>query len=140
MNICGSYRLYKYDTSNKTINLIVESLDLNRCILKISKVQLNTFDYILSANTKGSIHFWDISKYVENSEVESTFTPKYEHCLHQSGINCFDWLNLENNYGLLATGGDDQSLILSVFHCKDTLTLKSSVSTCVHCSQVTGNF
>lgn len=122
------------------MNLIEQSFDLNSCILKVLKIQLNTFDYVLTTDTKGYIHFWDISKYVENSEVKSSFTPRYKHCLHQSGINCCDWLDLKNKYSLLTTGGDDQSLSLSVFHYKDTLTLKCNVSISVHCSQVTGNF
>lgn len=123
------------------MDLIEESLDFNNnCILKILKVQLNDFHYILTADTKGYVQFWDISKYTANSEVKTNFIPKYNHCLHQSGINCCDWLELNTEYSLLSTGGDDQCLCLSVFNYKNTVTLICNVSISVHCSQVTGNY
>ncbi|XP_025209201.1 WD repeat-containing protein 6-like isoform X2 [Melanaphis sacchari] len=131
-------RLYNYDTNNKTLSLIEDNLDCNSCILKILHVQLNIFHYILTTDTKGFVNFWDISKYIDESDIELTFIPKYRHCLHQSGINCCDWLKIENNYGLLTTGGDDQRLSLSIFHYEDTVTLLCNVSICIHCSQVTG--
>lgn len=122
------------------MSIIKESLDCNNCILKILKIKLNIFHYVLTADTKGFIKFWDISKYIENSDVESssTFIPKYKYQLHQSGINCCDYLELEYNFGLLTTGGDDQCLNLSVFHYKDTVSLLCNVSISIHYSQVTG--
>jgi len=113
-------------------------LDCNNCILKILPVQLNSFHYVLTTDTKGFVNFWDISKYVDNSNVDLSFTPKYRHCLHQSGINCCDWLEIENNYGLLTTGGDDQRLSLSIFHYEDIVSLICNEFIPIHCSQVTG--
>lgn len=115
-------------------------MDCTYCILKILKIKLNMYHYVLTADTKGFINFWDISKFIENDELQSTsiLTLKFKHHLHQSGINCCDYLELENNYGLLATGGDDQHLNLSVFHYKDTVVLLCNVSISVHSSQVTG--
>lgn len=134
------YRLYNYDIDNKTLSLIEESLDCTYCILKILKIQLNMCYYVLTTDTKGFIHFWDVSKYIDNGDLKSTstITPKFKHKLHQSGINCCDYLELENNYGLLATGGDDQHLNLSIFYYKDTVVSLCNVSISVHCSQVTG--
>jgi len=120
------------------LNLIEDNLDCNNCILKILLVQLNSFHYVLTTDTKGFVNFWDISKYVDNSDVDLSFTPKYRHCLHQSGINCCDWLEIENNYGLLTTGGDDQCLSLSIFNYEDTVSLICNEYICIHCSQVTG--
>ncbi|XP_029345448.1 uncharacterized WD repeat-containing protein C1306.02 [Acyrthosiphon pisum] len=131
-------RLYNYDTNNKTLSLIEDNLDCNNCILKILFVQLNSFHYVLTTDTKGFVNFWDISKYVDNSDADLSFTPKYRHCLHQSGINCCDWLEIENNYGLLTTGGDDQRLSLSIFHYEDTVSLICNEYISIHCSQVTG--
>lgn len=132
--------MYNYDINEKTLSLIEENLNNTNCILKILKIKLNTFNYIITTDTKGYVNFWDISKYIENIKEESTYTPTYKHRLHQSGINCCDWLELDNMNSLLATGGDDQSLKLSIFHYKDTVTLLYNVSISVHCSQVTGNF
>lgn len=120
------------------MTLIEDNLDCNNCILKILHVQLNNFHYVLTADTKGFVNFWDISKYIDESDVELNCIPKYRHCLHQSGINCCDWLEIENNYGLLASGGDDQRLSLTIFQYEDTVTSLCNVSICVHCSQVTG--
>lgn len=121
------------------MSLIEESFDCNNCILKILQVQLNLFHYVLATDTKGYVHFWDISKYIENNEVESSCTPKLKHRFHQSGINCCDWFELKHFNSILATGGDDQCLNVSLFHYKDTVTLLCNVSISVHCSQVTGN-
>lgn len=110
----------------------------NNCLLKIINVKLNSYNYVLTTDTKGYVHFWDISKYIDNCDLETIFVPTYKHCLHQSGINCCDWLELENNYCLLATGGDDQCLSLSVFECKDRVEQLFSYSISVHSSQVTG--
>jgi len=126
--------------NNKALCLIKESMDCNNCILKILKVQLNISHYVLTTDTRGCVHLWDVSKYIDNNKVESSLTPKYKHRLHQSGINCCDWLELENEYGLLITGGDDQRLSLSVFYYKDLVKLFCNVSISVHCSQVTGDF
>lgn len=138
--IFKNYRLYNYNANNKTLNLISDSLNCKNCILKILKVQICTSEYILTTDTKGYVSFWDISTHIDNSKAKSTTCiPKYKYCLHQSGINCCDWLELENEYSLLTTGGDDQSLRLSVFHHLDSLTLLCKVSLVVHSSQVTGN-
>lgn len=132
-------RLYSYSISDKTLNLIEESLDCDNCILKIIKIHINTSNYVLTTDTKGCVKFWDLSKYIENSEINSVFTPKFKYRLHQSGINCCDWLKLENEYGFLATGGDDQCLILSAFCYKhNDMMLLCNVSISIHCSQVTG--
>lgn len=120
------------------MSLIEDKFDCNNCILKILNIQLNICHYVLTTDTKGYVNFWDISKYMDNTDKELIFTPKYRHCLHQSGINCCDWMEIENNYGLLTTGGDDQYLSLSVFYYKDTVTLLCNVSISIHCSQVTG--
>lgn len=120
------------------MSLIKESLDCKNCILKILNVQFNSFHYVLTTDTKGYVNFWDVSKYIENSQV--AFMPKSKYCLHQSGINCCHWLEFEDNFSLLATGGDDQCLNLSVFHHKDILTLLCNVAITIHSSQVTGNF
>lgn len=132
--------MYNYDTNEKTLSLLEENLDNTYCILKILKIKLNTFHYIITADTKGYVNFWDISKYIENNHEEFATTPKYKYRLHQSGINCCDWLELQNMNALLATGGDDQSLKLSIFHYTDTITLLCNVFISVHCSQVTGSF
>lgn len=96
---------------------------------------------MLTTDTKGCVNFWDLSSYIiENGKTNSVFTPKFKYCLHQSGINCCDWLKLEYEYGLLTTGGDDQCLSLSAFHYKDTMTLLCNASISIHCSQVTGIF
>lgn len=119
---------------------LIEDLDCKNCILKVLNIQSNNVHFVLTTDTKGFIRFWDISKYIETSNVKSTFTPKYKHRLHQSGINCCDWLQLKNNYSLLTTGGDDQSLSLTIFHSEDIGTLVCNASISLHCSQVTGNF
>ncbi|VVC31561.1 Hypothetical protein CINCED_3A019551 [Cinara cedri] len=136
----GTIRLYRYDISNKTLNLLLQSLNYNCCMLKMLKIQINNNDYILSTSAKGLVFFWNISElnYERLEQTSLDIKPVYQYNLHQSGINCCDWLELENKYYLLATGGDDQNLKLSVFQCIVNVIFKCDVSVFVHSSQVTG--
>jgi hypothetical protein len=66
--------------------------------------------------------------------------------IHQSGINSFDWLHLQGDKYLLATGGDDRALVLSLIRIISP-TLRENMQgevvvqwrdDCAHASQITG--
>ncbi|XP_050428277.1 uncharacterized protein LOC126838155 [Adelges cooleyi] len=133
-------RLYNFNVDSKILCPIIESADCNNCILKVLKAQIHMTHYILSMDTRGYVLFWDISVCINNnSESLSNILPVYKNSFHQSGINCCDWLKLENEYNLLTTGGDDQCICLTIFRLEnDTVVLGCTSSITVHNSQVTG--
>jgi hypothetical protein len=66
--------------------------------------------------------------------------------VHQSGINSFDWLLMKGDKFLLATGGDDRALVLSLIQiksptCQENMEAEVLLqwrNDCAHASQITG--
>jgi hypothetical protein len=66
--------------------------------------------------------------------------------VHQSGINSFDWLLLKEDKFLLATGGDDRALVLSLIQitsptCQENMEAEVLLQwrdDYAHASQITG--
>jgi WD40 repeat protein len=107
-----------------------------RCILKVSLIKTESFRHVaLTMATDGKVAFWDLTTCVEelicskhrNSchtasadksdntpVVRGSFKPFSFVKIHQSGINSFDWIQLPGDKYLLATGGDDRALVLSL--------------------------
>lgn len=80
---------------------------------------------VLTMNTDGKLRFFDftdmISKIHEdaNSGNQNILNfddiPFAEFSLHQSGINCFDLKDMNENEYLLVTGGDDNLVNVTYF-------------------------
>ena len=104
--------------------------------MKVSLIKTESFRHVaLTMATDGKVALWDLTTCVEEligskhsihchaaSAVTSNNTPVVASGLkpfsvikiHQSGINSFDWIQLPRDRYLLATGGDDRALVLSV--------------------------
>ncbi|XP_055587128.1 WD repeat-containing protein 6-like [Uranotaenia lowii] len=90
----GSYNLHPTD-----------EVYYGKCFLRLAKLMISGRSVILTMATDGLICFWD----AENAEK-----PLYQVEHHSSGINSFDIWQLPREAGfLLATGGDDQSVVVS---------------------------
>jgi len=107
-----------------------------RCILKVSLIKTESFRHVvLTMATDGKVALWDLTSCVEEligskcsihchaasadagnntPVVASGLKPFSVIKIHQSGINSFDWMQLPRDRYLLATGGDDRALVLSV--------------------------
>lgn len=89
----------------KTLKLIQEIEYPGYCILKILFVNWMHQEFIVTMATDGKVTFWELKSY----------TVLYQQSIHQSGINSYDFVITNNNCLLLATGGDDATLSLSLF-------------------------
>lgn len=137
----GFLRLFKLDKNNDLkieINLV--ALELNgKCILNVTSIQYGEENYIiLTMDSEGKVQLWSFLSDI--CKVHSIISWK----LHENGINSYDVMVLEDDTFILATGGDDNSLKLTLFTIS-TVSDKLNANKIdiwenktVHCAQITG--
>lgn len=104
----GFIRRFAYDDCTSTIAFDSAAF-YGRCILHVHRLPSNDRrhdDVLLSMATDGRICFWNLNDF-------DTTKPFYELNHHDSGINSFDVLVEEDSSVYIATGGDDQSIVIS---------------------------
>lgn len=116
---------------------LVHETNYGRCILHMTKLSLGTGTILLTMATDGNVCFWDASNLAE---------PFYHLKHHASGINGFDLKPLASDgQFLLATGGDDQKVVVTRFHLStgaqgkiSFFRQRSVVGDELHIAQITG--
>jgi WD40 repeat protein len=129
------HRIFGFDTLHNELRLVGKYSFHKRCILKVSLLETQNFRHVaLTMATDGRVALWDLTTCVEvlvNSEHSDSSCASADYSdngpavadshkpfsfvkIHQSGINSFDWLQLQGDKYLLATGGDDRALVLSL--------------------------
>lgn len=103
----GLIRRFVYDDRASTIALDSAVL-YGRCILHVHRLHSKSTDddVLLSMATDGRIVFWQLNAF-------GTEKPFYELTHHDSGINSYDVLTEDDGSVHIATGGDDQSVVIS---------------------------
>ncbi|KFB53646.1 AGAP004545-PA-like protein [Anopheles sinensis] len=132
----GFLRVYNINSTNDQWSLepVCETF-YGRCILKVISVVMHGKSLFITMATDGYLCFWDASNTVE---------PFYRHRLHSSGINSVDFKCVNSDMLQFATGGDDQSLAVSLFKItlvEDKFQVELIHSLCenyLHTAQVTG--
>lgn len=105
----GYVRCFQYANDMISLN---KSLFYGRCILSTHHIVIDGQNILLTMATDGLIQFWSLDDFHEHSS--SIFTLQH----HESGINSFDVLAHDENLIYLATGGDDQAIVLSLLEIK----------------------
>ena len=101
--------------------------------MKVSLIKAESFRYVApTMATDGKVALWDVTTCAEEligskhsirchatsadntPVVASGLKPFSVIKIHQSGINSFDCIQLPRDRYLLAAGGDDRALVLSV--------------------------
>uniref|UniRef100_A0A182SGY8 tRNA (34-2'-O)-methyltransferase regulator WDR6 n=1 Tax=Anopheles maculatus TaxID=74869 RepID=A0A182SGY8_9DIPT len=98
------YQLALPDDGPVSLSLVKEML-YGRCILKLTAVEVNEKSIFVSMATDGLLCFWDTAFSGE---------PFYRHRHHSSGVNAVDVKQIGKEKFLFATGGDDQSVAISL--------------------------
>jgi WD40 repeat protein len=162
------YRIFGFDTHCSELRLVGKYSFHDRCILKVSLIQTDSLRHVaLTMATDGKMALWDLTTCVEElvgSEhsdsvcaasasssvnrpvVSDSHRPFSFIKIHQSGINSFDWLQLQGDKYLLATGGDDRALVLSLIQIISPTAHENMQAEvvlqwrddCAHASQITG--
>eukprot|EP00062_Callorhinchus_milii_P006138 gi/632946816/ref/XP_007888745.1/ PREDICTED: WD repeat-containing protein 6 [Callorhinchus milii] len=127
----GGVRLFMMDEGQKKILLLAESFYHQRCVLKVEtfKHQPTTGQsgsvFLCSAATDGRIVFWDLTHTIERARREQSICDKVHQpwelgapCFalksHQCGINSLQVRAVGGERYLVASGGDDNALHVSV--------------------------
>lgn len=113
----GYLRQFYYD---KRSILLITSTFYGRCILSVYQFFFNKQNYLLTMATDGKICFWNLNRFKETSK------PFFELSHHDSGINSFDVLLFDDENRLyVATGGDDQAIVISMLRITENSSLNN---------------
>lgn len=114
----GFIRTFKYTNGSITLDT---STFYGRCFLNVYHFKFNDFNYLITMATDGLMAFWTLDDFNENSQ--SFFNVQH----HDSGINSFD-IFINSNEMYIASGGDDQAIVISILQLKAKLNGKLSIS------------
>lgn len=109
----GYLRQFSFNSTSNEITS-VNSIFYGRCILHTYYFNDDDHKFLLTMATDGNICFW---KLAADNSIESKPFHRLKH--HNSGINSFDIVSMDNRF-FIATGGDDQSTVVSSFVLKQT--------------------
>lgn len=101
----GYIRQFKYFQNKITL---IDAIFYGRCILNIFHFKWKSQNYLLTMTTDGKICFWSLENFTSSS------VPFFELRHHDSGINSFAFMKIdENGRFFIATGGDDQAIVIT---------------------------
>lgn len=140
----GYLRILSWSAESKF--KVENSIEYNRCILKVYSFMHRGNLIVLTMATDGVVNFWDFSYLLPDGKNRAvTSKPFTQWRIHQSGINSFDIKQIDSHEYLFATGGDDNLISLILFrinlHENGDLSseiLKNVNSSDSHYTQITG--
>jgi WD40 repeat protein len=139
----SAFRLFIFNQILNSLTLISITSFNTSCVLKI----MNIFTtHIITASSDGTLKIWSLLENLfENLSIDPlvdnqmNLNSVFEMRFHESGINSLDVIQLNDVY-LIASGGDDNSLILSLLksynNCLNRICFVEEKY--VHSSQITG--
>lgn len=104
----GYVRQFSFNLAKNQITA-VNAIFYGKCLLHTHYLSYENNKYLLTMATDGSICFWQI-----NADNSMDGQPFHQLKHHNSGINSFDIVLAKNRF-FIATGGDDQSTVVSSF-------------------------
>uniref|UniRef100_A0A182N9V6 tRNA (34-2'-O)-methyltransferase regulator WDR6 n=1 Tax=Anopheles dirus TaxID=7168 RepID=A0A182N9V6_9DIPT len=133
----GFIRIFQLSANNGLFTLTLENETFyGRCILKVVSAEVAGTSLFITVATDGYLCFWDVSYPNE---------PIYRYRHQSSGVNAIDLNQVGGGNIIVATGGDDQSVAVSLFDVKKSEEGKLQIradSTLfdkyLHTAQVTG--
>lgn len=139
----GAMRWLSFDSIRREFKVVGESMFHHKCVLKLLCVSLLPDKKILlSTATDGTVALWDIT--LETfSQCGEARAPFWSNRFHQSGVNSIHAQVLPDENSsllLLGTGGDDNSVTLSVLHLenRNVSIVANWSSNNAHAAQITG--
>lgn len=138
----GALRWLTFDSTSKTIQVNGESMFHGKCVLKLFAVQLPTDKVLISTATDGRVALWYLVPEMFEAS-NSVREPFWSTRSHQSGVNSIHVRLLPATEGtilLLASGGDDNSVVLTALHIHSerVSVVAEWSSSSAHAAQVTG--
>lgn len=101
----GFIRTFTY--TNGSIALDTSTF-YGRCFLNVHHFEYANQNYFITMATDGFVAFWSLDDFNEDSK------PFFNIRHHDSGINSFDIFRDDLDKMVIATGGDDQAIVISI--------------------------
>lgn len=116
----SNLKIWYFDCISGKFHLVANDFYTTCCILNVNFLKFNDGAkiYIMIGTTDGCLSIWDISKILNDIDIESLEVQKLgtmiiKQQLHQNGIKAvLNLPDMQNGYKVF-TGGDDNSLIYS---------------------------
>ncbi|KAJ8976129.1 hypothetical protein NQ317_019394 [Molorchus minor] len=135
---CSYYQPLQYEESEMRImDMCASKIDNRLCFCILSH------NILITMATDGKLVFWDVTNIFKKNGMNKAH-PFHVIKSHQSGINSSALKMITNDLCLIATGGDDNAIILNLvrFYLTNGLmkieNLNSFTDVCTHCTQITG--
>ncbi|XP_068081687.1 tRNA (34-2'-O)-methyltransferase regulator WDR6 isoform X2 [Anabrus simplex] len=110
----GVLRLFSFNLDLQELQLVGSYEFHFCCILLVSYIEYA--HVALSMGTDGNMAFWNMDlMYNQKALNEEKLQPFFVCQLHKSGINSHDSVQIGQNTVLMATGGDDNAIVLTLF-------------------------
>lgn len=106
-------KIFFYDMEKKTFSLCIEDTYSTFCILNVNFITHNNQTYLMTGTTDGFVTIWDVSSSLSTANVSKLDILVVLQQLHQSGVKALAVVPGDGHWRLV-TGGDDNSLILSI--------------------------
>lgn len=125
-------QIWRFDTTaiETKFELLLTSTYNTSCLTQVNYLRLGTESFLLTAGTDGHIAFWPLATFTgEQMVVEHGQTVKLDaeydfpemqiswrkrHQIHQSSIKCMAITCLSEKDAMIATGGDDNSIAITL--------------------------
>ncbi|XP_054168533.1 WD repeat-containing protein 6-like [Oppia nitens] len=142
----SSFRLFIFDSTLMIFYLLNTTSYNTSCVLRVLTVNQS---HVITTSNDGTLRLWFLGSGFTGQMISSDndFQSKqidlksvFEMRLHESGINALFVYSLNDELFIIVTGGDDNTLVLSLFSIlSDDIILISSVNDkYTHLSQITG--
>ena len=106
--------MWSYDLSTATFKLLATGNYSSNCLTQIAAIELDSIRYLLIAATDGHIALWPVPDNLVSFEASRDLHPLLRHQIHQSCIKVLSTLQIDPSIVLVATGGDDNALGLTL--------------------------
>nr|CAD7431915.1 unnamed protein product [Timema monikensis] len=140
-------RLFVVDPTTRGIHYLQGSRFHGCCVLTVSVTSCEGRHIVATAASDGQVALWDMTRLVSsdlcaddmytNNQVSPELEPILNMRPHKTGVNCLEWLSQSYGHPVLASGGDDNCLVLTSFRQPPHVTEQWRNSR-VHLGQITG--
>nr|CAD7573675.1 unnamed protein product [Timema californicum] len=140
-------RLFVVDPTTRGIRYLQGSRFHGCCVLTVSVTSCEGKHLVATAASDGQVALWDMTRLVssdlcaDDTDTNNQVSPELEPILntrsHKAGVNCLEWLSQSYEHPVLASGGDDNCLVLTALRQPPHVTEQWRNSR-AHLGQITG--
>nr|CAD7455549.1 unnamed protein product [Timema tahoe] len=141
-------RLFVVDPTTRGIRYLQGSRFHGCCVLTVSVTSCEGRHLVATAASDGQVAIWDMTTlvssdlYAGETDTNNQGSPELELILnmrsHKAGVNCLEWLSQSSGQPVLASGGDDNCLVLTALRRQPPHVTEQWQDSRAHVGQITG--